>query len=119
MLEENPNTNERQTMSRKETAKYLGVCVGTLRTLDIPCAKVWQRLIYFRDSVNKWLYSQEEERKGKKRRQKPKPDEDAESNAENPKLEADAEKAKQTESKNRNAGNELFEGGAENAKSKC
>lgn len=117
MYEETQNTSERQTMSRRETAKYLGVCVGTLRTLDIPCAKVGRRLVYFRDSVNKWLYSQEEERKGKKRRQKPKADADAENNAENPKPEADATKAKQAESKNRNAGNGLFEG-AENAKSK-
>lgn len=109
----------RQGMSRIETARFLGVCVGTLKKLDIPCAKVGRRLVYFRDDVIQWATKQVklQDHKGKKRRQKPKADADAGNNAENPKPEADATKAKQAESKNGNAGNELFEG-AENAKSK-
>lgn len=110
MNEEIQSSAERQKMSRKEVAKYLGICVGTLRTLDIPCAKVGRRLVYFRDSVNKWLYAQEEERKGKKRKQTPKAAASAETTAGNPKQEAGKAKSNQSE-------NELFEG-AENAKQK-
>lgn len=70
MNEETTGTNERQTMSRKEVAKFLGVCYGTLRTLGIPCAKIGRRNVYFRDSVLKWLYEQEKETERKTRKRK-------------------------------------------------
>lgn len=55
---ENAINEERQRMSRREVAKYLNISLGTLQKLEIPCAKVGRRLIYFRDDVTKWLYGQ-------------------------------------------------------------
>lgn len=66
---ENAMSGERQRMSRREVAKYLNISLGTLQKLEIPCAKVGRRLIYFRDDVTKWLYEQVavRERKSKKK----------------------------------------------------
>lgn len=45
-----------QLMSRKETAKYLNVCINTLRTLDIPCTRIGgRRLVYAKSVVDGWI----------------------------------------------------------------
>jgi len=46
--------------SRKEAAKYLGVCVTTLDRLDIPHTRVRHRVFYKQSVLNKWFDTQPE-----------------------------------------------------------
>ena len=42
-------------LSRKETAKLLGICLSTLDSLDIPKTMISQRVMYKRDVIIRWL----------------------------------------------------------------
>jgi|GEM_PF-860161 len=44
-----------EIMSRKATAKYLGICVTTLDRLSIPKTRIGRRVMYTRDVLNKWI----------------------------------------------------------------
>jgi hypothetical protein len=51
---------DKQAFSRKDAARYLGVCVNTLDHLDIPRVRVAARVIYRRSTLDKWLEEKEE-----------------------------------------------------------
>jgi len=42
-------------LSRRDAAKYLGVCLTTLGRLDIPKTRVRHRVMYKRDILKKWV----------------------------------------------------------------
>ena len=42
-------------LSRKDTAKLLGICLSTLDLLDIPRTKVRHRIFFKREAINKWI----------------------------------------------------------------
>jgi hypothetical protein len=44
-----------EIMSRKQAAKFLGVCLTTLDRLDIPRIKIRHRVLFKREIVNKWV----------------------------------------------------------------
>jgi len=52
-----------EIMSRKETAKYLGICLTTLDRLNIPRTRVGKRVMFTRDALNKWIAGNTEKRK--------------------------------------------------------
>jgi len=42
-------------LSRKATAKYLGICESTLDRLTIPKTRIGRRVMYKRDVLKKWV----------------------------------------------------------------
>lgn len=56
--------NKDDVLSRKEAAKYLGICLTTLDRLDIPRLRIRHRVLYKRQAVIKWLDGQIENLKG-------------------------------------------------------
>jgi hypothetical protein len=52
--------NEKQAFSRKDAAKYLGVCLNTLDRAGIPRVRIARRVIYRRSALDKWLEEREE-----------------------------------------------------------
>jgi len=42
-------------LSRKETAKLLGVCMTTLDRLEIPRTRIRHRIMFKREVLNKWI----------------------------------------------------------------
>jgi hypothetical protein len=42
-------------LDRKEAAKYLHCCLGTLDKLTIPRTKVRRRVLYRKEILDKWL----------------------------------------------------------------
>ena len=56
--------NKDDVLSRKEAAKYLGICLTTLDRLDIPRLRIRHRVLYKRQAVIKWLDGQIENSKG-------------------------------------------------------
>jgi len=42
-------------LSRREAAKYLGICLTTLDRLDIPRTKIRHRVMYKYDVLKKWV----------------------------------------------------------------
>jgi len=42
-------------LSRREAAKYLGICLTTLERLDIPRTKIRHRVMFKRDVLEKWV----------------------------------------------------------------
>jgi len=54
-------------LTRKEAAKFIGVCQNTLDQLNIPRTKVRRRVFYKRDEINKWIDENTEKRKGTKK----------------------------------------------------
>ena len=50
--------NAKEIMSRKEAAKYLGVCVTTLDRLGIPNTRARYRVLYMREELCKWVARQ-------------------------------------------------------------
>jgi hypothetical protein len=57
--------NTPEIMSRKQTAKFIGICLTTLDRLDIPKTKVSQRIFYKAAVVRKWLDDQTEKKRSK------------------------------------------------------
>jgi len=54
-------------LSRKQTAKFLGICLTTLDRLDIPRTRVRHRVMYKREILNMWIDEHtEKSRKGVK-----------------------------------------------------
>ena len=53
-------------LSRKETAKMLGICLTTLDRLNIPRTMLRHRVMYKRDVLSKWI--DEHTEKSKKRK---------------------------------------------------
>jgi len=53
-------------LSRKETAKLLGICLTTLDRLDIPRTRVRHRVMFKRDVIGKWIDDKTEKARGKK-----------------------------------------------------
>ena len=49
---------EREVLSRKEAAVFLGICRTTLDRLDIPKTKIRRRVMYKRDVLMSWLDTQ-------------------------------------------------------------
>jgi excisionase family DNA binding protein len=45
----------KEVMSRREAAEFLGIGKSTLDRLDIPRVKVRKRVLYRKESVDKWL----------------------------------------------------------------
>ena len=52
-----------EIMSRKATAKYLGICVTTLDRQNIPKTRIGRRVMYTRDVLNKWIAGNTEKTK--------------------------------------------------------
>ena len=44
-----------EILSRKQAAKFLGICLTTLDRLEIPRTKVRHRVMYKREVLNKWI----------------------------------------------------------------
>jgi hypothetical protein len=42
-------------LNRRETAKYLGICLTTLDRLDIPRTLVRHRVMFKREVLNRWI----------------------------------------------------------------
>jgi len=59
-------------LSRREAAKYLGICLNTLDRLDIPRIRLRNRVMFKRDILNKWLddIAEKKSAAGKKRGKK-------------------------------------------------
>jgi hypothetical protein len=57
--------NNADILSRKNTAKFLGVCLTTLDRLDIPKIKIRHRVMYKREVLNNWI-DEHTEKKQKK-----------------------------------------------------
>ena len=64
---ETTTINYPDIMSRKQAAQFLGVCVTTLDRLDIPRARVRDRVLYSREVLKQWIVDQS---KGGKRGKK-------------------------------------------------
>ena len=54
-------------LSRKQAAKFLGICLTTLDRLDIPRTQVRHRVMFKREVLNKWIDEQTEDNKGRKK----------------------------------------------------
>jgi hypothetical protein len=50
-------------LSRKEAAKFLGICMTTLDRLDIPRTKILHRVMFKRDIIKKWIDDNTEKNK--------------------------------------------------------
>ena len=55
--------NVNDILSRKEAAKFLGVCLTTLDRLDIPRTKIRHRVMFKRSLLLKWIDEQTEKTK--------------------------------------------------------
>ena len=44
-----------EILSRRETARHLGICLATLDRLDIPRTRIGRRVFYRRDALAKWI----------------------------------------------------------------
>jgi hypothetical protein len=51
-------TTNKEVLSRKETAEYLGVCKTTLDRLAIPRTQIRRRVLYRRAILDQWLAKQ-------------------------------------------------------------
>jgi len=61
--------NVNDILSRKDTAKLLGVCLTTLDRLDIPKTRIRHRVFYKREVINIWIDKHTEKAKGLKNEQ--------------------------------------------------
>ena len=61
----NTNIADTDILSRKQAAAFLGICLTTLDRLDIPRIRIRHRVMFKRDSLNKWINRQPEGKKGK------------------------------------------------------
>ena len=52
-----------EVLSRKEAAKYLGICKTTLDRLDIPKTRIRHRVMFKLDVLKKWIDDHTEGRK--------------------------------------------------------
>jgi len=50
-----PNCRTPDVLSRREAAKYLGVCLTTLDRLDIPKTRIRHRVMFKLDVLKKWI----------------------------------------------------------------
>ena len=46
-------------LSRKQAAKFLGICITTLDRLDIPRMQIRKRVLFRKATLEKWLEKQE------------------------------------------------------------
>jgi hypothetical protein len=61
------NEIEPQGLSRKNAAKYLGICLNTLDNLDIPRIRIGVRVVYRRATLEKFLEEGEAEWKNRRK----------------------------------------------------
>jgi hypothetical protein len=54
-------------LSRREAAKFLGICLTTLDRLDIPKTRIRHRVMFKLDVLNKWIDEHTEKSKGVKK----------------------------------------------------
>jgi len=55
------NVIEKQVLSRKEAAAYLGIHINTLDRNNIPKARIGKRILYRRKSLDKFLADAEKD----------------------------------------------------------
>ena len=48
-------------MSRREAAEYIGIGKSTLDKLNIPKTQIRRRVLYQKETIDKWLLSQQTE----------------------------------------------------------
>jgi len=53
-----------EIMTRKQTAKFIGICLSTLDRLGIPKTKVSHRIFYKTSVVRKWIDANTEKKRG-------------------------------------------------------
>ena len=53
-------------LNRSEAARYLGIGINTLASLDIPKTKILRRVLYRRDLLEKWAKSKTEKETSKR-----------------------------------------------------
>jgi len=46
-------------MSRREAAAYIGIGKSTLDKLDIPKIQIRRRVLFQKESIDRWLFSQQ------------------------------------------------------------
>jgi hypothetical protein len=54
-------------LTRKEAAKFLGLCLTSLDRLDIPRTKFRHKVMYKREVLLKWIDEKTEKKKGGKK----------------------------------------------------
>ena len=52
-------TVEKQTLTREEAAKYLGIHLNTLDRSNFPCVRIGRRVLYRRTTLDKLLVEKE------------------------------------------------------------
>jgi excisionase family DNA binding protein len=50
----------KEVLSRAEAAAYLGICKTTLDRLDIPKTQIRRRVLFRKETLDKWLTKQTE-----------------------------------------------------------
>jgi hypothetical protein len=53
------NQPTRTVMSRREAAAYIGIGKSTLDKLNIPKTQIRRRVLYQKETIDKWLLSQQ------------------------------------------------------------
>jgi len=56
--------NTKDIMSRAQAAAYIGICTTTLDTWNIPKIKIRRRVLFQKETIDKWL-SQNQSKKAK------------------------------------------------------
>jgi excisionase family DNA binding protein len=57
---------QKEVLSRKEAAAYIGVCKSTLDRLNIPKIQIRRRVLFKRESIDEWLVAQQAKGEGTK-----------------------------------------------------
>jgi hypothetical protein len=53
------NTQTTDILSRKQAARYLGICMTTLERSNIPHTKLRRRVVYRKSTIDSWLQANE------------------------------------------------------------
>jgi excisionase family DNA binding protein len=53
------NQPTKTVMSRREAAEYIGIGKSTLDKLNIPKTQIRRRVLYQKETIDKWLLSQQ------------------------------------------------------------
>jgi excisionase family DNA binding protein len=52
-------TQPKDVMSRAQAAEYIGIGKSTLDRLNIPKIKIRKRVLFKKEAIDKWLFSQQ------------------------------------------------------------
>ena len=52
-------TTNKEVLSRKDAAAYIGIGLSTLDRLNIPKIQIRRRVLFKKEAIDKWLLSQQ------------------------------------------------------------